>query len=228
MYIIKPVAENACRVTMVQEADYKGDIPLTSSVKNYVMRSQLKMCRSMQLKFERSVCVVDAEIRNNTPPPPPVGDLTGSEREVYERVMALEDQDPTGIDWEIHVSQQPVQRSATSRLNEMAVKTQISSGIASAEGWHEIASSEPYVNKWWKVHEMEDGPPITLFKSRTSLDCAAVTASTFWFTFMSRQAVKEAELSGDPARMTIEEITPHDHSRCRVVSATATTGTRPL
>jgi len=84
----RPLAPSVCRITYLIQGDLGGSIP--RAIMNMRLKSMLRTLQRIQDGFSRKEALVDAEMRDAFPAPPPLVDLNGEQREVIEDGRALE------------------------------------------------------------------------------------------------------------------------------------------
>jgi hypothetical protein len=87
VYQIKPLATNVCRVTLVQQAGFGGNI--SKQLMSYRVMSTLKQLKRLEYKYMRNGDRVDAERREESPGPPQKHQLNNEQMEIVARCEKL-------------------------------------------------------------------------------------------------------------------------------------------
>jgi hypothetical protein len=97
-----PLAENVCRVSLVQQSFAGGSIP--DWVIDFKLRDSLATVIRLHDQFERNVKVVDSETRKAFPTPPLLEELTAEQKGVVAECIAVETGGNEGAPWSLVVS----------------------------------------------------------------------------------------------------------------------------
>jgi len=87
--------------------------------------------------------------------------------------------------------------------------------------WTPITSPSPFVKMWLRLPaRRKGGRQLGIGRSSTIIDCSPQEALAWWFDYASRERVKISREKGNPARLVVTDIGPHDKVVATIKRAT--------
>jgi len=191
---IKPLASSVCSVMVVGKGTLAGNIPI--AVLNSRLKSQVSTVEDLQTKFERANKTVDAEIRAAFPRPPLLERLSQDQKDVFKDCRALEEDD-AGRDGKLET----IRGGTLTTFRKWG----------EAAGFRPLGTASNDVKMWIKHAPSKQGERhVALGKAVATIDCSAMLAMAWWFTFDSKSRVK-INRPGDRGRFIHKHNTQNDN-----------------
>ena len=178
---VRPLAENICEITLVQQADLKGYLPVV--IFNTRILSALNALRDIRHKFLRNGKIVDAEAHAAFPAPPPLSHLSPDQLAMLATCRELE----KSVGY----------KTSRSLMTDGWVPHKAPSPFVSA--YSKYAPLAP------------GSRPVVLSKGAVVVDCSALTALAWFFDFDGRERRGFGHDRGDLARITHARYSAHDN-----------------